>query len=244
MWLVLCDPGDHSARWACDELRLRGLTPLELLAPATLVSARRCAYRIGADGAHFEIDLPDGRTLKSAHIAGVLNRVTHVPELAGLARTAHADARYAAAELNALLLSWLAALAAVSINPPTARGLAGAWRTPAEWAVLAAGSGLTVPALPLAAIAVPRPARHTATHTVIVLGDHVFGDELAPDLADACLRLARRAGTALLGIDLHVDANGRCSFAGATSVPELRVGGAALIDALARQLRTMSATRS
>ena len=40
---------------------------------------------------------------------------------------------YAAAELSALIVSWLAALGGRVLNPASARGFSGAWRSRSEW---------------------------------------------------------------------------------------------------------------
>ena len=77
----------------------------------------------------------------------------------------------------------------------------------------------------------------TPTTMAIVLGDHVFGPTLPPHIADACKALARLAQNRLLGIELTLGQSHRLwTFAGATPMPDLRLGGEALLDELARQL--------
>ncbi|SCF02405.1 hypothetical protein GA0074695_2933 [Micromonospora viridifaciens] len=235
MWLILCDPSDHAALWAFTGLHVRGLSPLELVCAQELACATFSAHRIGRHNSMFEIHLPDGRTLLSTEIQGVLNRLSHVPT-DHLAFASEPDARYAADELTALVLSWIACVGAVTVNRPSPRGLAGAWRSPAEWNVLAARSGLPVPRMPLSTLIRQAPELPTATRSVIVLGEFVFGDGVPTDIARACVRLARSVDADLLGLQLHLDHELRARFAGATYLPDLRLGGQGLLDELHRHL--------
>ncbi|MEU5431812.1 hypothetical protein AB0G73_00355 [Streptomyces sp. NPDC020719] len=240
MWLVLCDPGDRAALWAYEGLRDRGLDPLELLSPQTLLSSSRSAHRVGRLGAGFEIGLPDGHVLASQDIDGVLNRVAWAP-FGFLPFATQADARYAWEELSALLLSLLTCLAPVSVNRPCATGLCGAWRSAAEWTVLAARAGLPVSPARISSSPGIEPRRDTpGSCNVLVLGEHVFGASTARD-EEACVRLARLADTDLLGIGLHRDGGQRVVFAGANPLPDLRPGGDAFLDRLLNHLTGLSA---
>ncbi|MCQ6556830.1 hypothetical protein NPS70_27115 [Streptomyces sp. C10-9-1] len=261
MWLVLCGPEDRSALWAYEGLRERGLAPIDVVEPETLTRSARSAHRVDEDRASFEIALPDGRTLASGDIDGLLNRLTWAP-VDHLVFASRADTCYAMEEMSALVLSWLRCVAPVAVNRPSPRGLSGAWRSPAEWTVLASAAGLPVSPLSLSSrvLAEAHPygrdeaegdASSTATaHTVVVLGDHVFGGDPVRALAPACRRLARLADAELLGIDLdlgdrvdQVDVDrlggvdrGDVRFLRATPMPDLRVGGDALLDSLHEHL--------
>ncbi len=237
MRLVLCDAGDAAALWAFAGLRARGLDGLELVCPQALVCSLRSVHRVGARDAHFEIALADGRVLDSRAVRGVLNRVSVLP-LDHLGGAAAADGRYAVEEIHALVLSWLATLGAAALNRATPRGLSGAWRPPIEWTLLATRAGLPVPAVRQSSRDGFRRtgAPPIRRHTVVVLGDGVFGLELPRDLAQACVRLARLADTDLLGIDLDRLADGSLTFADATPQPDLRFGGSAFLDELHARL--------
>ncbi|MEU9045601.1 MULTISPECIES: hypothetical protein [unclassified Kitasatospora] len=244
MWLVLCDPGDQAALWAHEGLRKRGLEPLELLSPQALLGSTRSAHRVGRHGAAFDNSLPDGRILASRDVSGVLNRVAAAP-FGLLPFDTHADARYAQEELSALLLSLLTCLGPVSVNRPGATGLCGAWRSAAEWTVLAARAGLPVPPARISSSPEPEPPWDApGSGGVLVLGEHVFGEHGfgAPAAEDekAYVRLARLAGTDLLGLDLHRDGGQRVVFAGATPLPDLRSGGDPFLDRLLDHLTGLS----
>jgi hypothetical protein len=166
----------------------------------------------------------------------VLNRVSVVP-LDHLGAATGVDGRYAVEEIHALVLSWLAALGATALNRATPRGLSGAWRPPLEWTLLATHAGLSVPATRLSSLGgFRRDALPMWRHTVVVLGDGVFGPEVPHEVAQACVRLARLADTDLIGIDLERHADGNLTFADATPQPDLRVGGPALLDQLHARL--------
>jgi hypothetical protein len=246
MWLILGDPADRAAVWAYDGLRERGLAPLELLTPDALIRSARQVHRVGPDGASFHICLADGRPLESGDIRGALNRIVRAPVRPPVLVT-QADSDYAADELNALMLSWLMCLAPVTVNRPSPVGFSGAWRSAAEWAVLAARAGLSVPVLTLSSLTGAASEDRPATHSVVVFKEHVFGGERLPDarclpgVVPACVRLARLAGTQLLGVSLHHDGKA-VSFVGATPVPDLRIGGGALVNELHRHFAGVPVT--
>lgn len=64
-----------------------------------------------------------------------------------------------------------------------------------------------------------------------------MGPALPRETRESCLRLAQLAETRLLGIELVSDTSSNSwTFAGATPMPDLRIGGEALLDALAAEL--------
>lgn len=72
-------------------------------------------------------------------------------------------------------------------------------------------------------------------------GDDQDGQD---EIGAACVRLAAAAGASLLGVDLVAAVGGRDGdnaggwmFAGASAMPDLRLGGEPALDALARRLR-------
>jgi hypothetical protein len=243
MWVVLCDPADHAALWAYAGLRDRGLTPLRLVSPQALVCSTWSAHRIETRSADFEIRMPDGDRLASSDIRGLLNRLSAVPT-GHIVFSAESERRYASEEINALVLSWLACIGPAAVNRPSPRGIGGAWRSPAEWSVLAARAGLPTAPLRLSSHGVNAARAIAATRSLIVLGDRVFGGELPPNIAHACTRLARLADADLLGIELHVDRGQRLLFGGASPLPDLRLGGRAFIDALYLRFGGMEAGSS
>ncbi|MDC2959275.1 hypothetical protein PO587_33065 [Streptomyces gilvifuscus] len=232
MWLVLCDDGDEAARWAYEGLRERGLAPLEFVLGRHLVHAPRSAHRVETGGADFEVALPDGRTLVSGAVEGVLNRLDWAP-VGDIFFATAADTLYAREELSALVLSWLESIVPVMVNRPSPYGLSGAWRSAAEWAVLAARAGL-----PVAPVRLGEDGVTGADTDVVVLGEQVFGDAggAAGPLAPACVRLARAAGAELLGVNVRAGGGAGPRFAGASVLPDLRIGGDTLLDALHRRL--------
>jgi hypothetical protein len=129
------------------------------------------------------------------------------------------------------------------LNRATPRGLSGSWRHRSEWVWLAAQAGLPTPRYlqsssrggEVGDAQLTSPASPLAT--VFVVGEHVVGEIAPPSILSGCQRLARLTGTSLLGIDFTVDAGGAWTFSGATPQPDLRLGGNALLDALASALQ-------
>ena len=77
----------------------------------------------------------------------------------------------------------------------------------------------------------------TPLGTVFVVADQVVGATLPRHIRHGCRRLAELSHTALLGVEFATSSAGPWTFAGATPMPDLRLGGEALLDALASALR-------
>jgi len=242
MWLVLCSTQDISGLWAFQGLQLRGLRPIELVTVEMLPYSLKWEHTMGVSDPEFSITLVDGRVIKSGAVRGVLNRLTHVPRhhLAG-----GPDYDYATQEYTAFFMSWLFALPMPVINRADAQGLCGAWRHISEWVWLAGRAGLPTPLYGQKSTdrideTVEIRRLHpvgTPTITAIVVGERVFGPHLPSRILAGCLRLAQLAKAGLLGIEFAASAseNG-WTFAGATPMPDLRVGGEPLLNALAEEL--------
>ncbi len=239
---MICSAQDASAHWAYQGLRARGLYPFELVTGEMLTTNAKWEHTVGVEGANFNVTLADGRVINNRYVNGVVNRLTHVPlqHLAGAP-----DYEYAMQEYTALFMSWLKALPSPVFNAVQSQGLSGAWRHVSEWVWMAAQAGLPTASyqqssqdeidetLQLRRI-VPDG---TPTMMVITLGDRVFGQSVPPRVSKACTELARISQTPLLGIELTVgQSHGLWTFAGATPMPDLRLGGEPLLNELARQL--------
>jgi hypothetical protein len=242
MWLALCDSTDRAALWAVEGLRARGLTPLTWVSPEGLTRSRCWEHRVDSTGADIAITLADGSRFESKAVRGVLNRLVTLP-YEPLRHIEPEDREYACQELTAFFLSWLHALPCPVLNRATPQGLSGAWQHRSEWVWLAAQAGLPTPRYRQSSssggavrdVEVTSPA--STVTTVLVVGRHVAGESAPSSILSGCRRLARLAGTSLLGIDFRVDASGAWTFAGATPHPDLRRGGNALLDALASALQ-------
>ena len=243
MWLVLCDSRDAPARWALEGLRSRGLEPVELVTSDDLAHAR-WVHDVGARGARVEIQLRDGRAIHGDSVRGALNRLVSPPE-GTLLLIQPSDRSYVVQELMAFFMSWLHALSGPVLNRPTPECLGGRVLPLAEWLWLAAKAGLPTPRYRLSSEDPPaRPSRHVRMpgpapdlRTLLVVGDRVVGPPAPEAIREGCARLGALARTGLLGLDFSVDGRGEWQVAGATSLPDLRRGGPALLDALASSLR-------
>jgi hypothetical protein len=242
MWLVLCSAQDISGLWAFQGLQLRGLRPIELVTAEVLPYSLKWEHTLGASDPSISVTLMDGRVIKSGAVRGVLNRLTHVPlqHLAGAP-----DYDYAVQEYTAFFMSWLFALPKPIINRADAQGLCGAWRHISEWVWLAGRAGLPTAHYRQRSTdqideTVEMRRLHpygTPTVGAVVVGERVIGPSFSPEIRAGCLRLAELSKTALLGIEFAASAseNG-WTFAGATPMPDLRIGGEPLLNALAKEL--------
>jgi len=236
MWLVLCSPTDEAALWVYRGLQMRGLHPIELISPEALVYNLHLEHRLGEHGTRTSITLADGRLLDSQAICGVLNRITDLP-IEHLRVANLADRVYAQQEVFALFLSWLYGLCGPVFNRPTPQGLCGAWRTTAEWMWLADQAGLPYSPYrqssrdftqPLSADSVEFAG--SPRRIILVVAGQAMDANAPAEIQMACVRLAELAATAILGIEFAHD---KWTFTGATTLPDLRLGGNLVLDALA-----------
>jgi hypothetical protein len=238
MWLILCSEADEAALWLRSQLKERGMAPLELVAGELLGSALRWEHEVGKDGAWFKVELQDGRQIDSRDVKGAVNRITAAGEAVRNPASA-ADRQYAMQEFAALLMSALHALPGPVMNRPTASGLSGAWRHPAEWVWMAGQAGL--PVLPYVSESPTAPDAGwgwrpvvpygAPVDTAFVVEDRVTGD-VPERLHNGCAALAQKAGASLLGVDFLKDLQGTLWFAGAGPLPDLRRGGPPLVEAV------------
>jgi hypothetical protein len=238
IWLVIASEYDEPARWVADRLPSAGIDPTVLVTDADFAGAT-WEHRLGADDVTSRLTLGDGRVIDSHEIRGTVNRLQQAP----LMPLAPEDREYGFHESSALIVSWLASFPGPMLNPPDTRGLAGVWRSPAEWALLASEAGL--PAAPVTIDSETEwpadgsgwrawPPYAPIDEDIIVVGEAVFALEpLTESTMDACRRLACLAQTPILGLVFScATCGGTPEVAAATPLPDLRAGGPELIEAL------------
>jgi hypothetical protein len=243
VYCVFCSAKDLSALWAYQGLKLRRLSPLEVFTPEALVYNRRLEHRLWNGESYTRLTLQDGRVLDSRVVRGGLNRICALPQEHFLAADP-ADRDYAIQEQQAIFLSWLHSLPGVWMNRPGPRGLSGDERPPAEWAWLAGQAGM--PGLPLRmgdTLSPPSAAGMQGAGIVyrgVVLDGQMYSHPQTAAVPDglrlAVARLAHLSGLRLFGIDFASGPAGEWLYAGATTLPDLSLGGEALLDALAEAL--------
>lgn len=240
--LALCEAHDQPALWAAAGLEQR-VGPVDVITSPMFAAASTWEHRIRGDVAEFEITLADGRRISSASPKPVLNRLTLLPSypFTGADR---GDRDYALQEFHALFLSWLSSHPGPMLNRPSPQFLAGHWRHPSAWAVLAAKAGLVAPAYRHAdnghppGSSPPSIPDGGASETVFVIdGEVVAGPAVPVDALDGCRRLAQLTGDGLVGITLMPVGGGTWEFLTATPLPDLAIGGERLLDVLAAALQ-------
>jgi hypothetical protein len=198
---------------------------------------RNWSHRIRGGKTSVAFQLRDGTSIAGESISGVLNRLSRIPDswAAGFIEN---DRAYVREEMWSFHLSWLASLRCPVINRPTPQGLSGAWRHAAQWAVLASRAGFSVPVYrqcgkdPIQRGYGPLMPRAAHARTVVVLDREVFGAAMPEGCRLSCVSLARQAEVRMLGIDLVLAKNGEATFVKAHILPDLRIGGSALVERL------------
>lgn len=246
MWLIMAHSEDYSARWLAHGLRGKGLAPLVWISASTLGQADTWEHRIGDGQVLTRIRLTDGRAIDSLSVRGIINRIHQVPA-DHMQRVATSDRSYAFQEMAAFYLSWLAGFDGSVFNPASPNGLGGRIYHSLELFALARASGLAVPAITLdtrscvddgwqAFGLIEKGLLANPQVSLIVVKDHLIADPRqgrhpSADLARRCLELSRRMGLPLLGLQFIVPPQGPWVLAAANPLPDLTIGGQALIDA-------------
>lgn len=241
MFLILCTPHDQAALWAYQHLRHMPGSDVQLVTTGVLAAALSWNHRLNVDETSVCIRLADNREIDSSRLRGVLNRIVDAPT-PHWAESDETDRLYVQQEMSAFYLSWLHGLPCPVYNPPTPQGLCGAWRQESEWAMLASEAGLPVPCYEQSthsaeddpATTLRLRGRTTPVYTAIVFQAAVDGLNLPPAVQRGCVALAELARTPLLGVDFSVGPSGALQFAGASPMPDLRLGGRGFLSTLQR----------
>lgn len=272
-FLILAHLADRTALRSAAALRRRWDWRAVRLVPAeSLAMAPRLVYTLDSDPlaqatkSHFEIELADATCLRSAEVGVVFNRLQQADPL-HFSGASTEDREYAAAELSALWVSWLAGLAASGtpvINPVGNRGLQPGY-SQGEWLELAVRAGFSICSLrqdsaaPAQSLETPssQPARWLAA------GEHLHrldrasglpGDAGLPPirterraayvpLPDAAFagrvrRLQALSGCELLELSFSVPADHAEPYRLAAVEPFPQTGDPEAIDLIVRMLET------
>ena len=246
MGLILLLPGPDGLGAGEVAGALRRLGHDVVILTALALEGSTWEHRIDAAGVCTRLTPPGRSAISHTEVGAVLNRLS-APSLARFARSDPRDRDYAAAEWQALLMSWLEGLGDRVIGRVDGQGLrslhAGlSWWQWAHWCGLDAGGVITIPT-PLVDPVAPQPHRGDLVRFVLV-GDRVLhwtGDQWEDSVGRtaAAVRALGVAGDAdLLGVDLCVSPDAM-SLVGVDPRPALRdevaVAVAELLHARARR---------
>jgi hypothetical protein len=230
--LVLAHASDAGAASVAASVRnLLSAAPIEVwtVRPESLSLAAWSHTVDEHGGAHTRLALPGRPALHSGQIRAVFNRIQHLP-VPQFSQARPKDRDYAAMELQALVLSWLAACGDCVVQPLRDQP----WLVPQlpvlRWATAAACCGLPVAARDLDTATEPWDA------TVLVAGTLTTGI-LAGRLGVACVATAQNLGFTLLEFRFKRHADG-VALVDVSPRPEL--SDLEDIDAVARCLADLA----
>lgn len=234
MILILAEADDSDALWLraalaeCVEKRVTVLTPTQL------VCARSIVHRMSSDGGDFTFVFADGSSLGAGEVHGLVNRMSNLPT-AHLAFAADGDRDYAAAELQAFLLGWLASLSCPMLNPPAPESLVGAWHNEVAALHLATIAGLRCRPAGTGADGPLLPPSGAANLRHFIIDGRVVGPILPAAERDVLEQFSHLWGARLLQVDTVIE-EGRLTFVDASVLPRYPTGGRPLVRAMAQVL--------
>ncbi len=228
MKLILCSYGDTSASWTYATLTSLGCADLEMVTSRDLAHATQWSHRVKSDGSTADIQLKDGRQISLASVDGTINRLNW-PSRALISQATPEDQDYAWSESFAFYLSWMHSIPGKVFNRATPQGLCGAWRSAAQWAVLAGQAGFHVEPCLGSEMGWEQPLRERLLTRLVLFEGKPFGlrDQA---IEAACGRLFQRSETSLLGVDLYKSEESEWTFHSATPLPDMGVGGLPLLQ--------------
>jgi hypothetical protein len=224
--LVLAHSFDAGAMAVVAKLqREPAMPPICVIAPEQL-SLARWSHRIDERGsASTTVVVPGGERIDSREVAAVWNRIRYLPQPA-FRNAPEKDIGYAAAELQAVMASWLGALGD-KVLPDMRRTL---WEAPTPhplpWLLLAGKFGI-----PSA-----KSSLYSASLRLLLAGDEVVGS-VAPRHEAACRAVARHLGHGLIEF-VFCEEEGESRLLRIDAAPALKE--AAAVDAASRLLQRMS----
>jgi hypothetical protein len=236
--LLVCSMTDHSALWVYERLRARGRRPAAVVLSEHLADSRVLwDHRIGQAGRSVRLRLADGHELSSAAVDSVLNRL-YVAPLSAIGAADPVDRLYATNELTAFAASWVRALAPVVINEPTPQGLAGRWRYPLEWRLLARRAGLRTADAHVSCNRPLPPESSQGSCTVLAVDGRLLASRATPTLQRAVARFTALAGLRVAGLRFEgLDpVAGGWTLLDATPHPDLTLAGEAGVKAIEEAL--------
>lgn len=221
--MVLAEPHDISAARVVAHLRRRGVRPI--VAGGTELALACWDHRIDRSGnAVSRVRLSSGEEVRSEDVSAALVRLQYIGPLQ-FARSGPDDRNYAAQELHALMLSFLAGLRCPVLNPPHPTGLAGADVKAGNIARAARRVGLD-----LVREAQRRRADAHDRQAVLVVGSRsVAGDEVSGAIAQRCVELATALNLSLVRFAFDGGSRGRLLVV--DTFPELTMTNAAEVAA-------------
>jgi hypothetical protein len=244
--VILAHAGDAGAGLVAGWLaRKFGSQAVRIVRPEML-SLAQWSHRVDARGhATSRVAWPRAQPLEDSDVGAVLNRIQYLP-MPRFHRASAKDRDYAAAELQAVVASWLAGLGDRVVHVVRRRP----WVTPViplqHWASAAASCRLPVRDCAIASSAralrwrvCPDPSGHVAAGTVLVAGRET-GGLLDRHYGPHCLAAARVLGFPLLEFQF-VTEDTRTVLSGVDPLPSLAEPWAAALTG--RLLESLAAGR-
>jgi hypothetical protein len=205
--LILAHATDLGARSVAARLSSGPDPPPVRTVRPELLGLAGWSHRVDPAGKAFtQVSLPRARPLLSSGTRAVLNRVRYL-QVPRFRKASARDRDYAAAELHAVVASWLCGMGDQVVQPVRTHPWVTPWLSRQHWVEAAAGAGLPVeerrltsapPALPLGGPdGITPPAESSSPLSVLVAGP-VVGGALAARYGGRCLTAAGSLGLPLL----------------------------------------------
>lgn len=245
MFWMLLHADDAPGIWLYRRLRQQGVV-VELVTVDEWFCNQVFTLTMDETTADTYLRLQDGRVWNLEQTRAVMARVRSMPTVAWQL-FAESEKDYVAQEWQAIFMAW-ADLMPMLFNQPTPMGMSGRTRSTGEWSQLADSVGFdTIPFFYDSAVGI---VAQTDLHHVQRLDSLVYrgrcymnADSLPESVKEMAIALQEASGENLIGVSLAKSAAGFV-FMGATTHPDLRLGGDAFIQAILTDLSDGTALRS
>lgn len=245
MFWMLLHADDAPGIWLYRRLRQQGVV-VELVTVDEWFCNQVFTLTMDETTADTYLRLQDGRVWNLEQTRAVMARVRSMPTVA-CQLFAQSEKDYVAQEWQAIFMAW-ADLMPMLFNQPTPMGMSGRNRSTGEWSQLADSVGFdTIPFFYDSAVGIVAQTdlHHAQRFDLLVYRGRCYGNPvlLSASVEEMACALQVASGEQLLGVSLSMSAAGFV-FMGASTHPDLRLGGDGFVDAILTDLYDGTALRS
>jgi hypothetical protein len=245
MFWMLLHADDAPGLWLYRRLRQQDVA-VELVTMDEWFCNQAFTLTMDETTAHTQLRLQDGRCWDLEQTQAVMARVCSMPTVAWQL-FAESEKDYVAQEWQAIFMAW-ADLMPMLLNQPTPMGLSGRNRSAGEWLQLAHSVGFeTMPFFYDSAYGTVAQPDFPAAQRLDLLTyrGHCYTNAttLPESVKEMAVALQEASGENLIGVSLALSAAGFV-FTGATTHPDLRLGGDVFVQAILTDLYDGTALRS
>ena len=239
MVCILLNNDDVSGLWLARCLQQLSAQTIKLISAEELMYAPSFTCGIHNGQTFFKINLQNGFEFTNKNSSTIINRIGYLP-LQHLQQFKQEDSNYVQAELMATFVFLFSSFRNPVFNTASGRGLCGAERSAAEWAMLAGKAGFCSDEMLYEEkeMYIHQSAGSATTFLVVVFNNRCYlqTDHLPVVIEKSCLKLLQLSGENILEVYCHMESE-NVHFLSAALLPSFKNTNHNFIDELNKLLQ-------